>query len=115
MEIARRDFGNPCAFKSVNLNSVECVNSRYRSVCRRHINGNCARFHQDSTMGIDENEKPVMSNCKTGTLLFVADFVTGSHDVLDFACELAERQNADLQLLHVIDPEHTHSSPDRSE
>ena len=63
-------------------------------------------------MEIDENEKPVTSNCKTGTLLFVADFVTGSRDVLDFACELAERQNADLQLLHVIDPEHTPSSPD---
>lgn len=63
-------------------------------------------------MGIDENEKPVTSNCKTGTLLFVADFVTGGRDVLDFACELAERQNADLQLLHVIDPEHTYSSPD---
>ena len=63
-------------------------------------------------MGIDENEKPVTSNRKTGTLLFVADFVTESRDVLDFACELAVRQNADLQLLHVIDPEHTHSSPD---
>ena len=63
-------------------------------------------------MGIDENEKPVTSNCKNGTLLFVADFVTGSRDVLDFACELAEKQNADLQLLHVIDPEHTYSSPD---
>ncbi len=63
-------------------------------------------------MGIDEKEKPVTSNRKTGTLLFVADFVAGSPDVLDFACELAERQNADLQLLHVIDPDHTHSSPD---
>ena len=63
-------------------------------------------------MGIDENEKPATSNCKTGTLLFVVDFVTGSRDILNFACELAERQNANLQLLHVIDPEHTHSSPD---
>jgi nucleotide-binding universal stress UspA family protein len=64
------------------------------------------------TMGINENQRQVTSNCKTGTLLFVADFVTGTSDVLDFACELAERQNAYLQLLHVIDPEHTHSSPD---
>jgi nucleotide-binding universal stress UspA family protein len=64
------------------------------------------------TMGIKENERQVTSNCRTATLLFVADFVTGRSDVLDFACELAERQNADLQLLHVIDPEHSHSSPD---
>jgi nucleotide-binding universal stress UspA family protein len=63
-------------------------------------------------MGMNENERQVTSNCKTGTLLFVADFVTGRSEVLDFACELAERQNSDLQLLHVIDPEHTHSSPD---
>jgi nucleotide-binding universal stress UspA family protein len=40
------------------------------------------------------------------------DFVTGSPDLLGFACDLAERQNAALQLLHVIDPEHAHSSPD---
>lgn len=59
----------------------------------------------------EENES-VTSSRKAGTLLFVADFVTGNPDVLDFACELAERQNADLQLLHVIDPERTHSSPD---
>jgi hypothetical protein len=63
-------------------------------------------------MGMNENERQITSNCKTGTLLFVADFVTGRSEVLDFACELAERQNSDLQLLHVIDPEHTHSSPD---
>ena len=63
-------------------------------------------------MGINENERQVTSNCNTGTLLFIADFVTGRSDVLDFACELAERQNADLHLLHVIDPEYSHSTPD---
>lgn len=63
-------------------------------------------------MEIDDNKESVTSSRKAGTLLFVSDFVNGSQDVLDFACELAERHNADLQLLHVIDPEHTHSSPD---
>jgi nucleotide-binding universal stress UspA family protein len=62
-------------------------------------------------MAFDGDEMSVTSTCKTGTILFVADFVTGSRDVLDFACELADSQNADLQLLHVIDPEHTHSGP----
>lgn len=63
-------------------------------------------------MEIYEENESVTSSRKAGTLLFVADFVNGSQDVLDFACELAERHNADLQLLHVIDPERTHSSPD---
>ena len=63
-------------------------------------------------MRIGENWKPITSNSETRTLLFVVDFVTGSPDVLDFACELSERQNAHLQLLHVVDPERTYSSPD---
>jgi hypothetical protein len=63
-------------------------------------------------MNIQRLEKPAISNCRTGTLLFVADFVNGSQTLLDFACELAERHNAYLQLLHVIDPENTYSSPD---
>src|SRR5580693_5810256 len=63
-------------------------------------------------MRIGENWKPITSNCETRTLLFVVDFVTGSPDVLDFASELSERQNAHLQLLHVVDPERTYSSPD---
>lgn len=63
-------------------------------------------------MEINANGIVVTNHFKTRTLLFVADFVTGNPDVLDFACELAVRQEANLQLLHVIDLEHTHSSPD---
>src|ERR1017187_9331155 len=63
-------------------------------------------------MATNNIEKPIASNDRNGTLLVVADFLTGSPDILDFACRLAERHNADLQLLHVIDPEHTPSSPD---
>ncbi len=63
-------------------------------------------------MELYEIDKPVTRDCKTGTLLFVVDFLTGNPDVLDFACELAEKQNAYLELLQVIDPGHTHSSPD---
>ena len=63
-------------------------------------------------MTMETEEKTILANCETCTLLFVADVVTGSPDVLDFACELAERQNARLQLLQVIDPEHAFSSPD---
>src|ERR1035438_1647480 len=63
-------------------------------------------------MEIHEINESVPSSSKAGPLLFVADFVNGSRDVLEFASELAERHNSDLQLLHVIDLEHTHSSPD---
>ena len=63
-------------------------------------------------MEIDENKEFGTGYRRTDTLLFVADFVNGSQDVLDLACEMAEMRNAHLQLLHVIDLEHAPSSPD---
>lgn len=63
-------------------------------------------------MEFNGKQHPDPQRSKAGTLLFVADFFKGSREVLDFACELAERQGYDLQLLHVIDPDHTKSSPD---
>ena len=63
-------------------------------------------------MEIDENKDFGPGNRRTDTLLFVADFVNGSQDVLDLACEIADRYNVHLQLLHVIDPERAPSSPD---
>jgi hypothetical protein len=43
-------------------------------------------------MEIDPKKESVTRSCKAGTLLFVADFVNASPDVLDFACELAEKK-----------------------
>jgi K+-sensing histidine kinase KdpD len=63
-------------------------------------------------MKIDASKIAVASQGKTSTFLFVVDAVTGNPGILDFACKLAERQNARLHLLHVVDLEHTHSSPD---
>ena len=63
-------------------------------------------------MEINVINESVVSSRGAGPLLFVADFVNESQDVLDFACELADRHNSDLQLLHVIDLEQTHSSTD---
>ena len=63
-------------------------------------------------MKINASKIAAAHDRKTGPLLFVADFVTGNPDVLDFACKFAEMQSADLQLLHVVDIEHAHSSPD---
>ncbi len=48
----------------------------------------------------------------TGALLFVTDLVNDSQEVLEFACELAENHGAKLEILHVIDPQQTSSSPD---
>lgn len=52
------------------------------------------------------------SGWRTGTILYITDIVNDSQSVLDFACELAERHDAHLELLHVVDPEHTPSKPD---
>jgi nucleotide-binding universal stress UspA family protein len=47
-----------------------------------------------------------------GTLLFVTDPAKDSLNVLEFACALAKRHRARLELVHVIDPEHVPSMPD---
>ncbi len=47
-----------------------------------------------------------------GTLLFVTDPAKDSLNVLEFACTLAKRHRARLELVHVIDPEHIPSMPD---
>ena len=46
------------------------------------------------------------------TLLFVTDPAKDSLSVLEFACALAKRHRARLELVHVIDPEHIPSMPD---
>ena len=51
-------------------------------------------------------------NLPAGTLLFVTDPAKDSLNVLEFACALAERRRARLELVHVIDPEHISSMPD---
>jgi nucleotide-binding universal stress UspA family protein len=47
-----------------------------------------------------------------GTLLFVTDPAKDGLNVLEFACTLAKRHRARLELVHVIDPEHIPSMPD---
>ncbi len=47
-----------------------------------------------------------------GTLLFVTDPAKDSQNVLEFACALAQRHRARLELVHVIDPGHISSMPD---
>ena len=63
-------------------------------------------------METNQQKESVLSSHKSETLLFVADFMNGSQDVFDVACEIADRYDAHLQLLNVIDPEHAPSSPD---
>ena len=63
-------------------------------------------------MGFSGNGELAASNSGAGGLLYVTDLVSDSQDVLEFACELAERQGAQLELLHVIDPEKASSRPD---
>ena len=62
-------------------------------------------------MEVDQNNGIVGKRSKAGTLLFVADFINGGQDVLEFACNLAGRYDH-LELMHVIDPQHSFSMPD---
>ena len=77
-----------------------------------HLSQGSALVLSEMTMKIAASKIAVASPSKAGTVLFVVDFVTGNPGILDFACKFAEWQNASLQLLQVIDLDHTHSSPD---
>jgi nucleotide-binding universal stress UspA family protein len=76
------------------------------------MNGTPTQVHQEAIMGFSQNEELAAGNSGTGDLLYVTDLVSDNQEVLEFACELAERQGANLEILHVIDPEKASSKPD---
>ncbi len=49
---------------------------------------------------------------QAGPILFVTDPVRDNSDVLEFACALAQRHGARLELVHVVEPGHILSMPD---
>lgn len=63
-------------------------------------------------MSLSENEEMAASNSGKGDLLYVTDLVSDNQSALEFACELAEKRGAQLELLYVIDPEKVSSRPD---
>ncbi len=63
-------------------------------------------------MPTHEYTSPNAGIFRAGTLLFVTDPVKDSQNVLEFACALAQRYRARLELVHVIDPGHISSMPD---
>jgi nucleotide-binding universal stress UspA family protein len=63
-------------------------------------------------MPIHEGMRSTGVSVQAGTLLFVTDPAEDSLNVLEFACALAQKHRARLELVHVIDPEHIPSMPD---
>ena len=63
-------------------------------------------------MQTNKKKYPAAEGSYRGTILFITDVRGDSQGALDFASELAEKNNAQLHLLHVIDPEHAPSTPD---
>jgi nucleotide-binding universal stress UspA family protein len=59
-----------------------------------------------------KNRRLNVNGSRAATHLYVTDLVNDSEEILDFTCELAERNGARLQVLHIVDPEHTPSMPD---
>lgn len=47
-----------------------------------------------------------------GTLLYVTDLVNDSRESLDLALELAASHGARLEMIHVVDLDHTQSDPE---
>src|SRR5580704_4768456 len=67
---------------------------------------------QETTMRNKKNRRLNVNGSRAATHLYVTDLVNDSEEILDFTCELAERNGARLQVLHIVDPEHTPSMPD---
>jgi nucleotide-binding universal stress UspA family protein len=63
-------------------------------------------------MPTHEGMRSTGGSVDAGTLLFVTDPAEDSLNVLEFACALAQRHRARLELVHVIDPEHIPTMPD---
>jgi nucleotide-binding universal stress UspA family protein len=59
------------------------------------------------------NHNAAAKGAKAGTFLYVTDLVSDSDEVLEFACELAERNGSHLELIHVLDLVHAPSAHDR--
>jgi nucleotide-binding universal stress UspA family protein len=76
------------------------------------MNGIPIQVRQEVRMGLSESEELAASDSGTGDLLYVTDLVSDNQDALEFACELAEKRGAHLELLYVIDPEKASSRPD---
>ena len=63
-------------------------------------------------MPTPEGVRSTGGSIDAGTLLFVTDPAEDSLNVLEFACALAQKHRARLELVHVIDPEHVPAMPD---
>jgi nucleotide-binding universal stress UspA family protein len=63
-------------------------------------------------MPTHEGMRSTGDSVDAGTLLFVTDPAEDSLNALEFACALAQRHRARIELVHVIDPEHIPSMPD---
>jgi len=56
--------------------------------------------------------EPGASHSARETVLYVTDCVHDSQSSVDLACQMAEERDALVEIIHVIDPEHTPSRPD---
>jgi nucleotide-binding universal stress UspA family protein len=63
-------------------------------------------------MSTHERTTSTAGSLHAGTLLFVTNPVNDDPSVLEFACTLARRHRARLELVHVVDPGHISSMPD---
>jgi nucleotide-binding universal stress UspA family protein len=63
-------------------------------------------------MPTNEHTSSTAGSLHGGTLLFVTNPANDSQPVLEFACALAQKHHACLELVHVVDPGHISSMPD---
>jgi hypothetical protein len=70
------------------------------------------QFNKETNVRFDEAIELALNKTNAGLLLYVTDCVNVDEDALNFACWLVERHGAHIELLCVIDPGRTDSSPD---
>jgi len=67
---------------------------------------------QEEGSMVAREDKRQRTKVDSGALLYVTDCVNDNQESLEYACKLADKNGAYVELLHVVDPEKTASRPD---
>ena len=63
-------------------------------------------------MSIHQQRTAPLNDGAAEKLLYITDLINDSEEGLVFACELAERNGLDIEVIHVVDLERSASTPD---
>lgn len=109
----RRIWSSTCFYDGEHMRPLLLVAcDDWLFVCEQWKTARLDLVQGELAMKFRKNGQLSTSNTGEGGLLYVTDIVSDSQEVLQFACELAERHGGQLEVLHVIDLEQTSSHPE---